>query len=243
MIKVFRKIRQRMLTENRFSKYILYAVGEIILVVIGILIALAVSDWRKELNNRETEQRLLSGLHQGIKNDIRLLEAELQKTNMALVSLKELDSLLKYELPKHDEHLNSLFGSVYGIRALNLNRALYEDLKSTGLGIVSDEKLKSQIIDVFENNYASFDGIKKNELSINQVNRPYYLSNFVSIQFSKYAVPMDIEKLWKDAYYKNIVYYRLVTLKGNQEMVYRRSIRNMNVLLELLEQNLKVGYD
>jgi hypothetical protein len=43
MIKVFRKIRQKMLTENKFGKYLLYAIGEIILVVIGILIALQIN--------------------------------------------------------------------------------------------------------------------------------------------------------------------------------------------------------
>ncbi len=49
MIKFFRKIRQRLLTENKFSKYLIYAIGEIILVVIGILIALQINNWN-ELN-------------------------------------------------------------------------------------------------------------------------------------------------------------------------------------------------
>ena len=40
MIKIFRRIRQQLLTENKFNKYFIYAIGEIILVVIGILIAL-----------------------------------------------------------------------------------------------------------------------------------------------------------------------------------------------------------
>lgn len=44
MIKFFRKIRQRLLTENKFSKYLLYAIGEIILVVIGILIAININN-------------------------------------------------------------------------------------------------------------------------------------------------------------------------------------------------------
>ena len=47
MIKFFRKIRQRLLTENKFSKYLLYAIGEIILVVIGILIALQINNWNE----------------------------------------------------------------------------------------------------------------------------------------------------------------------------------------------------
>ncbi len=47
MIKFFRKIRQRLLTENKFSKYLLYAIGEIALVVIGILIALSINNWNE----------------------------------------------------------------------------------------------------------------------------------------------------------------------------------------------------
>ncbi|WP_245603281.1 DUF6090 family protein, partial [Maribacter antarcticus] len=48
MIKFFRKNRQKSLTENKFSKYLIYAIGEIILVVIGILIALQVNNWNEE---------------------------------------------------------------------------------------------------------------------------------------------------------------------------------------------------
>ncbi|MBT8306228.1 MAG: hypothetical protein KJN85_04770, partial [Maribacter sp.] len=48
MIKFFRKIRQQLLIENRTGKYLLYAIGEIVLVVIGILIALQINNWNEE---------------------------------------------------------------------------------------------------------------------------------------------------------------------------------------------------
>ena len=55
MIKFFRRIRQKMLTENKFSKYFLYAIGEIVLVVIGILIALAINaSYGKEVEENRT---------------------------------------------------------------------------------------------------------------------------------------------------------------------------------------------
>ncbi|MDF0705771.1 DUF6090 family protein [Flagellimonas okinawensis] len=62
MIKFFRKIRQRLLNENRFSKYLLYAIGEIVLVVLGILIALQINNWnenRKNLNKRSAYTKSL----------------------------------------------------------------------------------------------------------------------------------------------------------------------------------------
>ncbi|MGB5318748.1 DUF6090 family protein [Eudoraea sp.] len=52
MIKFFRRIRQQLLKENNLSKYLLYAIGEIVLVVIGILIALQINNWNQE--NKES---------------------------------------------------------------------------------------------------------------------------------------------------------------------------------------------
>jgi hypothetical protein len=73
MIKLFRKIRQRLITENlpgrqagKFSKYILYAIGEIILVVIGILIAL----WLNTLNQEKAQQNKIDSILVKIQNDI-----------------------------------------------------------------------------------------------------------------------------------------------------------------------------
>ena len=56
-----------MLTESKFSKYLLYAIGEIVLVVIGILIALSINYWNKIKNLRNTEQQLLISLKRRIQ--------------------------------------------------------------------------------------------------------------------------------------------------------------------------------
>ena len=74
MIKFFRKIRQKLLVENRFSKYLLYAFGEIILVVIGILIALQINNWNEKVKKEEKIQVLLNDvfneLHQNIISSV-----------------------------------------------------------------------------------------------------------------------------------------------------------------------------
>jgi hypothetical protein len=62
MLHSFRRIRQRLLTDNRFSKYLLYAAGEIILVVIGILIALQINTWNEQRKIRASEQEILHNL-------------------------------------------------------------------------------------------------------------------------------------------------------------------------------------
>ncbi len=57
MIKFFSKIRQKLLIENRFNKYLLYAIGEIILVVIGILIALQINTWSENKKIKTEEKK------------------------------------------------------------------------------------------------------------------------------------------------------------------------------------------
>lgn len=70
MIKFFRKIRQQMLRENKFTKYLIYAVGEIVLVVIGILIALNINNWNQEQNKKAKRQELLIGMTKDLSQDI-----------------------------------------------------------------------------------------------------------------------------------------------------------------------------
>ncbi|PWI30912.1 hypothetical protein DI383_05610 [Flavobacteriaceae bacterium LYZ1037] len=62
MIKFFRKIRQHLLAENKFSKYLLYAAGEILLVMVGILLALQVSNWNTAKQHRSIERNYLKNL-------------------------------------------------------------------------------------------------------------------------------------------------------------------------------------
>jgi len=64
MIKFFRKIRQRLVIENKFRKYIIYALGEIFLIVVGILIAVQIGSWQSEKNNDIVLKRSLSELNQ-----------------------------------------------------------------------------------------------------------------------------------------------------------------------------------
>ena len=74
MIKFFRKIRQRLVAESKFSKYLLYAIGEIILVVIGILIALQINNWNENRKLENSKEKLMVALEQEFKINKNVLE-------------------------------------------------------------------------------------------------------------------------------------------------------------------------
>ena len=74
MIKLFRKIRQNLIMENKTSKYFKYAIGEIILVVIGILIALQINNWNEERKLKTNEKDLYSRIILDLQVDEKKLE-------------------------------------------------------------------------------------------------------------------------------------------------------------------------
>jgi Family of unknown function (DUF6090) len=74
MIKFFKKIRQNMLTENKFSKYLIYAIGEIILVVIGILIALQINNWNEVQKGKMKATTILKEIRSDMFKDLELIE-------------------------------------------------------------------------------------------------------------------------------------------------------------------------
>jgi len=86
MIKFFRKIRQRLLAENKISKYLLYAIGEIVLVIIGILIALQINNWNEENKERLVEKQR----YQNILNDLVDDEATINQMITDLIQKQDL---------------------------------------------------------------------------------------------------------------------------------------------------------
>ncbi len=92
MLRFFRHIRQRLLTNNKFSKYLLYAIGEILLVVIGILIALQIDNLNDYKKDREQEKELLTQLKSEYQSNLEQLEAKIELRNkMIAASFRMLD--------------------------------------------------------------------------------------------------------------------------------------------------------
>jgi len=90
MIKFFRRIRQKLLYEGNLKRYIIYAIGEILLVMIGILLALQVNNWNENRKNRLTELNLLNGILENLKEDNNNL---IQTTNRLNTTLQNIERL------------------------------------------------------------------------------------------------------------------------------------------------------
>ncbi|MEZ2414815.1 DUF6090 family protein [Muriicola sp. E247] len=108
MIKFFRKIRQRLLAENKVSRYLLYAIGEIILVVIGILIALQINNWNEGKKEAKMARNYLIGIKNDLKKDNDLLDSLIQTYANEISLINEMDK--SFEDPVYEgETYKSLF--------------------------------------------------------------------------------------------------------------------------------------
>lgn len=108
MIKFFRKIRQKLLGENRFSKYMIYAIGEIALVVIGILIALSINNSNEYRKNRETEKVYLNSLYDELLRDSAYFESTESRLNAIEESGRNVIAVLAHPNKQVNDSLKFL---------------------------------------------------------------------------------------------------------------------------------------
>ncbi len=134
MIKFFRHIRYNLMEQNKTGKYFKYAIGEIILVVIGILIALQVSNWNEERKQRAQIATYAKALVADLKEDIKKVKIIKRQ---ARVSHLVLDSLTNYsrnldikEMTNFDLFILSIDD---GYKPFSWNRASFEEIKSSGV--------------------------------------------------------------------------------------------------------------
>lgn len=102
MIQFFRKIRQRLLSENRFTKYLVYALGEIILVMIGILLALQVNNWNDNRIAKKNSKVFLEEMLLDLAIDTAYINSTIKKTERQLVYQESALSRIKHSLSDLD---------------------------------------------------------------------------------------------------------------------------------------------
>jgi hypothetical protein len=223
MIKFFRKIRQKMLTENKFSKYLLYAVGEIVLVIIGILIALGINENAKDRNNLELRDLYIIQLNDEVNRNIKRLN---ETNNVTIELIKEVDTIIQllhakdYDNPKLSSKVQTLTTYSY----FNPTIITYENLKFSGdLKLFDNLNLRNSISEPYE----TFNDIKDVE-SLDFKGISLYLDNFFP-NVSFWDMEITSKSYAKEIYFQNMALARNVTLNLNRD-AYENSIESLKKL-------------
>ena len=195
MVKFFRKIRRNLLKENKVSKYFLYAIGEIFLVVIGILIAFSLNNWNDSRKNKVKEKVILQKLKTEYISNLKQLN---QKISMRKDASKSSFWLLKrFDLGDFNEKRDSIdyhIARTLFFPTYDPNTGITDELINTGnLYIINNDSIKTfltnwsaSVIDMKqdENTYENF---------VSNIYTPFLIKNY---QFRKIVSEMrNNEKL------------------------------------------------
>lgn len=148
MISFLRKIRQKLLSKNQISQYLAYALGEIFLVMIGILLALQVNNWNEERKTKAAEQKLLASLLEEFELNSQLLDGVMVLNEKIVQSAIQIGKFTGPSLPPIDEvELSRLMvGAFAADPSFVPNQGVIQETVNSGkLSIISNPELRKTI--------------------------------------------------------------------------------------------------
>jgi hypothetical protein len=144
MIKFFRKIRQNLLNEGKTTRYFKYAIGEIVLVVIGILIALQINNWNEARKATIEEITLLKNIQQDIELDKLDMNFNIKLHKQMLKAENKLLAFLQSDLNEPQTPID--YTNALGFRLISIiHKSTFNNLINNDISIISNNKLKKTI--------------------------------------------------------------------------------------------------
>lgn len=238
MLKFFRKIRKNLLSEGKAGKYLKYAIGEIVLVVIGILIALQINNWNEERKNRIKEKDILLEIAETLEVNAKTLDSSISWGNRFIEMRRTYLSIVRDKKPYNDTMQRVFQRMNLGFSRMALSKSGYEMLKISGFDLLKSKSLKKQILRLFEVTYPYLE-LKENDdrLNIIQENvQSYYWQNFIDTDIGKF--PINYDQLLNDNYFYEMIitYMEKEALLRNWKM---ETLDENNQILKLINDELE----
>jgi hypothetical protein len=234
MIPFFRKIRKKMADDNKPMKYMRYAIGEIVLVVIGILIALSINNWNENRKLKTEEIKILRELQADLKQSQKDIQEDQMGFKRQKLSLQIISIHIENRLPYHDS-LDSHFSSLDLFYTFSINKSTFDHINNMEGGLISNDALRRSIAKFYThivNLYKEFEDRILQEHYTNYL-KPMMISEFKSFEINSLK-PRNFEDFTKNKNNIQVINYTLVMLKSVIDI--------QNLLLEeleLMDQNIE----
>jgi len=236
MIGFFRKIRKQLADDNKPLKYMRYAIGEIVLVMIGILLALQVNNWNEFKKDREIEKKALINLAENMELNINQVErkiARIQKDNKS-------GQIVLAAIQNNEQTVDTLgqhfHWALVNHSNLALSKAGYESLKNIGFEILRNEILKKEIVNLYENTYLQLSKSQQWGKEDRPDTNNYLIDRFIRYEGAGW-IPVNFNELVKDQYF-----YGLINIAERQRdfymRYYKRALVETKRVFELIKDEL-----
>ncbi|HMC00661.1 MAG TPA: DUF6090 family protein [Flavobacteriaceae bacterium] len=243
MIKFFRNIRKKLLAEGKTTNYLKYAIGEIILVVIGILIALQLNNWNESRKERTVETSILNELISDLNSDLNSLHEDVELNKRAIRSNLLIHDHLSNNKEYHDS-LDVHFGNIQYNTQFTVNTGGFENLKSRGFEIISNDSIRKAIIELQDRwyDYLFTIGNRNNVINFEQFSPKYqkYFTNFNNVFVENVVsfTPLNYEELKGNNQFLQLISYQKF-INENTVQVLDNTINLINELISKIEVEIK----
>jgi len=238
MLKFFRTIRKKLIEQYKVRKYLLYALGEIMLVVFGILIALQVNNWNEQRIERTREVKILREISNDLQSNYVEIEEIYQSIDQKLSDINRVLSLIEQnQFTRENDTLLYVYND-YGTGIFNSANTGYQFLQSNGLGIISNDSLRISVTDMYEREFRNIHLREEIQLQLyNNVVDPFVHANLHLIEsqteYKMYYSPKEGFDLNNSREAVNVLKEIRFLLRGRKQ--YQNKTMNA---LELLMDNI-----
>lgn len=198
MVTLFRKIRQKLMRENKFNKYLLYAIGEIILVVLGILIALQINTWNNERQMQALEVEILKEINTNLHLDLKEIREDIRVMDSVVLASKEIITFIN----TNDKPSNNFNYNVSKLRVVphfNPNKSGYELLVSKGVELIKNDSLRATISKLYESSYPYYGKYEQERIRFKETHiQPMLIKYFTWYQNPERDFFSDMKTTLKD---------------------------------------------
>jgi hypothetical protein len=233
MIKFFRKIRQKMLTENKFIKYLLYAIGEIILVVIGILIAVSINNWKQSIDLNKVEQNLYSDLIQELQTDLVGIQGNRRYNNKYMARYNRASEIIINDTEKQlIDTLAIIATELTNFSDFNNEESAYNKLATSGkLEIITNKEILMRL----QNLGILYNYINRLEKSHEQIMYTIIPKITKYLRIKPFQVMMP-EQLYDYKFHNDIEL--MIKIGVEKDGLYKQAESDLSGLINLLEEEL-----
>ena len=240
MIKFFRKIRYDLMEKNKTGKYLKYAVGEIILVVIGILIALSINNWNENKKLSRVEIGILNEIKSGLEIDLEDLNSE---QNYLRRNFNSQNIVIKW-IESSESFKDSISKHLYNVQMslqFRYQSAPYETLKQLGVNTIKNDSLRRQISLLYDLRYENYTIMigARHKVRSKLIDLEALYFNEIGMMDKTVMKPIDIIGLRQD----NSLLFKLKSFNNFDELLINRIIprvkKEINSAINNIEDEIK----
>ena len=234
MIPFFRKIRKQMADDNQFFKYMRYAIGEMLLVMIGILLALQINNWNTKKIEKREEISSYKNIKRQINDDKNVISSLIDYNNLYYKQYKYANQVIEQNDQSKIDTLGKIALKLYKYSDYNRSSNIYQNLINSGVLKLLKNRDIIEKIQQLEDTYIYINRMEKIHFEV--IMSGAHLDIHESIKYSDRSVRKP-EELFGIDFQNHFI--SMMGIMIEKDEIYHRAINQIEIIIELIDEELK----